>query len=157
MEFSVLKFGGSSLATEELRRLAAQRIIEKIKSGFVPVVVVSAMGRAGDSYSTDSLIDVIRRANPNPDPQNLDLMLSCGEIISAAVLAETLNQLGYRAQALTGWQAGIVTDQEFGSARIASIDPEAIIQACREQIIPVVAGFQGQTDSGRVTTLGGRQ
>ncbi|MGB4141603.1 MAG: aspartate kinase [Limnochordia bacterium] len=154
MEFSVLKFGGSSLATEELRRLAAQRIIEKIKSGFVPVVVVSAMGRAGDSYSTDSLIDVIRRANPNPDPQNLDLMLSCGEIISAAVLAETLNQLGYRAQALTGWQAGIVTDQEFGSARIASIDPEAIIQACREQIIPVVAGFQGQTDSGRVTTLG---
>jgi len=154
MNFCVLKFGGSSLATPELRRLVAQRIIDKAASGCDPVVVVSAMGRAGDVYATDSLIGFIRSTNASPDPQNLDLLLSCGEIISAVVMAETLNQLGCRAQALTGGQAGIVTDQGFGSARIISIDPKAVIQACAQKVIPIIAGFQGQTSSGKVTTLG---
>ena len=154
MEFCVMKFGGSSLVTGELRQLVAQRIIAKVESGCDPVVVVSAMGRAGDAYATDSLMDLLRSVNPSPSPQNLDLLLSCGEVISAVVLAETLNQAGYRAQALTGWQAGIVTDQSFGNARIVSIDPETVIQASAQKIIPIVAGFQGQTSSGKVTTLG---
>ena len=89
MEFCVMKFGGSSLVTGELRQLVAQRIIAKVESGCDPVVVVSAMGRAGDAYATDSLMDLLRSVNPSPSPQNLDLLLSCGEVISAVVLAET--------------------------------------------------------------------
>ncbi|MDI9419777.1 MAG: aspartate kinase [Firmicutes bacterium] len=154
MEFCVQKFGGSSLTTDNLRHLVAQRIIEKIESGCAPVVVVSAMGRAGDKYATDSLIDLIHSVSKNPDPQNLDLLLSCGEVISAVILAETLNRLGCRARAMTGWQAGIVTDQSFGNARIISVDPEAVIEASSEKCVPVIAGFQGQSPSGKITTLG---
>lgn len=154
MNFCVLKFGGSSLNSAALRSQVAHKIGEKLQSGCHPVVVVSAMGRAGDSYATDSFVSLIKDANPDPNPQNTDLLLSCGEIISAVILAETLNNLGYKARAFTGWQAGIRTDQNFGSARILSVDPEEIQKAAAAGIIPIVAGFQGWSSSGAVTTLG---
>lgn len=154
MEFCVQKFGGSSLRSAAVRSQAAHKVIEKAQSGVHPVVVVSAMGRSGDVFATDSLIDLVKLANPDPSPQNLDLLLSCGEIISAVILAETIRQMGYQALAFTGWQAGILTDQSFGSARILSVDPEPLKKTASQGIISVVAGFQGWSSSGSITTLG---
>jgi len=154
MTVCVQKFGGSSLITRELREQVALRVIEKLHSQVQPVVVVSAMGREGDAYATDTLLNLVKSVNPLPTSRNLDLLLSCGEIISAVIMAETLNRLGYQAIALTGWQAGIVTDQHHGNARIVSIDPEPLKQHLTKGKIPVVAGFQGYSTDQEVTTLG---
>src|SRR5690625_690041 len=104
MRIVVQKFGGSSLATTDLRKEAMQRVWETAQKGLAPVVVVSAMGRIGDPYATDTLMNFLYETNPNARGVNLDLLLSCGEIISAAIFAEGLCQLGLSAVALTGWQ-----------------------------------------------------
>jgi aspartate kinase len=151
MQIVVHKFGGSSVATPELREIAASRVAEAIRAGKHVVVVVSAMGRAPDPYATDTLLSLI---GPVRDGPNRDLLLAVGEMISAAVFAETLNALGWRAQAMTGGQAGIVTDDAFGDARIQQVDAAPLRAVLAAGIIPVVTGFQGATPSGAVTTLG---
>ncbi len=147
----IQKFGGSSLATEELREIAASRVLETRARGFSPVVVCSAMGRTPDPYATDTLAALIGPVRGGP---NRDLLLACGELISCAVFAELLRSWGADAQAMTGAQAGIFTDEAFANAKIARVDPQNVIAALEEGIIPVVAGFQGIAPSGAITTLG---
>jgi aspartate kinase len=147
----VQKFGGSSVSTAELREIAASRVLEASRSGSQVVVVVSAMGRTPDPYATDTLLGLIGPARGGP---NRDLLLAVGEMISAAVFAELLTSLGAPAQAMTGGQAGILTDDTFGDARILEVDTTAVRMALDAGIIPVVTGFQGATRGGGVSTLG---
>lgn len=154
MRIVVQKFGGSSLATAELRREAMQRVWEALDQGFAPVVVVSAMGRKGDPYATDTLLELMRGANPQAQGANVDLLLSCGEIISASLFAEGLAALGLPAVALTGWQCGITTDDVHLGARVLRVHSDRLWEVLRQGKIPVVAGFQGVTEQGVVTTLG---
>jgi len=98
----VQKFGGTSIATAESRRKALKRIIEAKEQGFAPVVVVSAMGRRGEPYATDTLMDLVKSIYNDVEPRELDLMISCGEIISSAVMATLLKSMGHPAVALTG-------------------------------------------------------
>jgi len=151
MKTVVQKFGGSSLATAELREIAASRVLEARQRGAAPVVVCSALGRAPDPYATDSLVALLGPSRSGP---NRDLLLACGELIGCSVFAELLNSWGAQAQAMTGAQAGIVTDDAFGDARILRVEPDNIVAAIERGIIPVVAGFQGVTPRGATTTLG---
>lgn len=154
MRIVVQKFGGSSLATPEVRSEALQRVWEAVEEGLSPVVVVSAMGREGDPYATDTLLDLIYRMNPGAEGSNVDLLVSCGEIISASIFAEGLRKMELPAVALTGWQCGITTDDVHLGARVTSVQPEKLWEILGAGIIPVVAGFQGVTETGRITTLG---
>jgi aspartate kinase len=151
MKVIVQKFGGSSLATEALREVAASRVVEAVRRGDSPVVVCSALGRAPDPYATDVLATLL---GPAPDGPNRDLLLACGEAIASAVFAELLCRLGVPAQAMTGAQAGIVTDERYGDAEIQSVAPEPVRALLARDVVPVVTGFQGATPSGIVTTLG---
>ncbi len=151
MHVVIHKFGGSSVSSPELREIAASRVGDAVRAGSHVVVVVSAMGRLPDPYATDTLLGLIGPVRGGP---NRDLLLAVGEMISAAVFAELLNSLGFRAQAMTGGQAGIITDDTFGDARILDVDPEPLRRALHAGIIPVVTGFQGATRSGAVSTLG---
>lgn len=151
MNIVVQKFGGSSLSSPELREVAASRVADAARSGAHVVVVVSAMGRSPEPYATDTLLSLIGPVRGGP---NRDLLLAVGEMISAAVFAELLNSLGWHAQAMTGGQAGIVTDGTFGDARILHVDPHAVRSALEAGIIPIVTGFQGATENGAVSTLG---
>ncbi|BDE05937.1 aspartate kinase [Vulcanimicrobium alpinum] len=151
MNVVVIKFGGSSLSTPELREIAASRVLDSVRRGEKPVVVCSAMGRAPEPYATDSLASLLGPVRGGP---NRDLLIACGETISCAVFAELLTALGFPAQAMTGMQAGIVTDERFGDAEIVQVDPGAIRALLARDVIPVVTGFQGGTRDGAITTLG---
>lgn len=154
MRIIVQKFGGTSVATPEARRAAARHVAAAVDAGYRPVVVVSAMGRAGDPYATDTLLELARREYRNTAPRELDLLASCGEIIAAVLMANTIRSLGHPAVALTGGQAGIITDRRFTDARILRVEPEGVIRRLGEGDVVVVAGFQGVTEDGDVTTLG---
>jgi aspartate kinase len=145
MRIKVMKFGGTSVATPEARNLAAQRVISAKEHGFSPIVVVSAIGRKGEPYATDTFIQLVRDIDPNipPEPRELDLLIACGEILSSVVFAQTLKVLGHSAQAFRGGQAGIRTDGVFGNARIVAINPVALVRSAEQGYIPVVCGFQG--------------
>jgi len=151
MKTIVQKFGGSSLATLELRETAASRVLEARQRGALPVVVCSALGRAPEPYATDSLLAFLGPARNGP---NRDLLLSCGETIACAVFAELLTYLGAEAQAMTGGQAGVITDDAFGDAKILRVEPGNIVALLERGIIPVITGFQGVTEGGALTTLG---
>ncbi len=127
---------------------------ETQKEGFSPVVVVSAMGRKGAPYATDTLISLAREEFSNLDPRDLDLLLSCGEIISAVVMSQTLRRMGMKSVAFSGAQAGIITDNHFGDASILRVEPDRIKKYLDKGYVVVVAGFQGATEEGEVTTLG---
>jgi aspartate kinase len=147
----VQKFGGSSLASPDLREIAASRVLEARARGASPVVVCSAMGRAPDNYATDSLLALLGPSRGGP---NRDLLLACGESIACAVFAELLTSWGADAQAMTGGQAGVITDANFGDAQILRIVPDRVLAALERGIIPVITGYQGVTESGATTTLG---
>ncbi|MEA2721599.1 MAG: aspartate kinase [Candidatus Eremiobacteraeota bacterium] len=151
MNVVVLKFGGSSLATHELREIAAGHVVRAVERGDSPVVVCSALGRAPDPYATDSLAALLGPVRTGP---NRDLLLACGESIACAVFAELLTSLGAPAQAMTGYQAGITTDDEHGEAEIVDVDPAPVRAVLSRGVIPVVTGFQGATREGATTTLG---
>jgi len=154
MRIVVQKFGGTSVHTRELRERAVQKIKQALDEGFSPVVVVSAMGRKGSPYATDTLISLAREEFSRVEPRELDLLMSCGEIISTVVMAQALKREGLRSIALTGGQAGIITDSNFGDARILRVEPERIRKHLEEGYVVVVAGFQGVTEEGDITTLG---
>ena len=163
MRIIVQKFGGTSVATKEKLFIAAQRVVRAKREGYAPVVVVSAPGRKGDPYATDTLISLAKDIDPQVpvEPRELDLLMTCGEIISIVLMAQAIKALsGYKTIALTGGQAGIYTDGNFGNARIVRIDPTPILEALQKDYIPVVAGFQGVTEHfklgghGQITTLG---
>ncbi len=148
---AVLKFGGTSVATPEQREIAFARIREARNQSMGVVAVVSAMGRMGAPYATDTMLGLIEQPSPNA---NLDLLLSCGELISAALFAEELRASGVNAIAFTGAQAGIITDARHGNAMILRVEPDAILAALDAGAVPVVAGFQGVSEEGSITTLG---
>ncbi|MBM7581468.1 aspartate kinase [Caldicoprobacter guelmensis] len=154
MKVIVQKFGGTSVATPDVRAKAVQKVINARKSGYHPVVVVSAMGRNGAPYATDTLIALAKNEHVDTHPRELDLLMSCGEIISSVIMVNALRAKGYEAVALTGGQAGIITDNNFGSANILRINPDRIYMYLEMGKIPVVAGFQGVTEGGDITTLG---
>ncbi len=154
MRIVVQKFGGTSLQTKELRKKAAQHVLHKVKEGFKPVVVVSAMGRKGSPYATDTLLLLALNTNKDIHPREKDLLLSCGELISATIMVHTLNNLGTQAATLTGAQAGIITDDKFGNCHVKKVIPVRIHEFLEENIIPVVTGFQGINENGDITTLG---
>ena len=148
------KFGGTSVGDDEARLKARDRVVFAKKQGFDPVVVVSAMGRRPGPYATDSLLDLVRAKDLPVDARSLDLLASCGEVISCVVMAGYLRAAGYEEVPLTGAQAGIRTDAQFGDASIQGINTARLLDVLASGRIPVVAGFQGVTDDGEVTTLG---
>jgi aspartate kinase len=122
--------------------------------GLHPVVVVSAMGRQGQPYSTAELVSTVRRIHPDIEQRDLDLLMSCGEIISTVAMAHLLRTKGYDTIALTGGQAGLMTDTFFGHARIVRIEARQLLSALQEGMMVFVAGFQGNTNDHQITTLG---
>jgi aspartate kinase len=146
----VMKFGGSSVADAEKVRGVARRLVEAKRSGLRVVGTVSAMGK-----TTDSLIALAHEVSPQPDGREMDMLLSTGERISCALVAMAIHDLGFEAVSFTGSQAGIVTDQAHGRAKIREIRAHRVLDALDAGKIVLVAGFQGvSTDTNDVTTLG---
>jgi aspartate kinase len=162
LKILVMKFGGTSVDRPEHRALAARKVLQAREAGYNPVVVVSAIGRAGAPYATDTLVKVLKDIDLQvpPAPREMDMMMACGEIISTVVFAHTLQTRGCKAIALSGGQAGIITDPKFGDARILEIRPHYIFRLLEQGYTPVVCGFQGITEPtdeyehGAITTLG---
>lgn len=154
MKIIVQKFGGTSLATPQNRSLAVAKITAAIDKGCLPVVVVSAMGRKGEPYATDTLIQFASHAESNIKPRDLDLLISCGETISAVIMATALYTKGVDAVALTGEQAGVITDNKHGDASVLRIETNRVNRYIEEGKVPVITGFQGVTEYGDITTLG---
>jgi len=146
----VQKYGGSSVADADGIKRVAQRIVVTRKAGHSVVVVVSAMGD-----STDELHDLARQVSPLPPARELDMLLTSGERISMALLAMAIANLGLSARSFTGSQAGVITDDVHGKARIIDVTPGRISGALADGAIPIVAGFQGVSATGKdITTLG---
>ncbi|NLB88209.1 MAG: aspartate kinase [Syntrophomonadaceae bacterium] len=154
MNIIVQKFGGTSLATSESRTRVCEIIKNTLNNNNHVVVVVSAMGRENDPYATDTLINLAKNVNSQVSARELDYLMSCGEIISGVLLTAQLNLHGINAQFFTGGKAGIVTDDQHGDAHIIYVNNQNIVEALKEGIVPVVAGFQGMSEKGEVTTLG---
>lgn len=148
----VMKFGGTSVADKTGRGAIARRVAESIELGLAPVLVVSAMGRAGAPYATDTLLSLVEGL-PTDDAER-DVLMSTGECIAAVVCAHELRAAGIPARAFTGPDAGIGTDGVFGASAITGIDPAPLLDAVGDGYVPVVAGFQGVSPEGRLTTLG---
>ena len=150
MALVVQKYGGSSVADADGIKRVAQRIVATHKAGDRVVVVVSAMGD-----STDELIDLANQVSPLPPGRELDMLLTAGERISMALLAMAIANLGLEAQSFTGSQAGVITDSVHGRARIIDVTPGRIATALDGGAIPIVAGFQGVSQTSKdITTLG---
>jgi aspartate kinase len=145
----VMKFGGTSVADAERLKRAARRIVEKREQGKRVVAVLSARGA-----TTDELTAMAFEVSPDPDPREMDMLLSTGERISCALCAMAINDLGHRAISLTGSQAGIVTDTSHTKARILDVRADRIRRALEEDLVVLVAGFQGVSTAADVTTLG---
>ncbi|WP_036778816.1 aspartate kinase [Pontibacillus chungwhensis] len=154
MKILVQKFGGTSVKDEESREKAIAHVQKARAEGYKVVVVVSAMGRKGDPYATDSLLGLIDFPTTNSSKREQDLLTSCGEVISSVVFSNELQKVGVSSVALTGAQAGFVTSNDFTEAKIRAMNPERILQELQYSDVAVVAGFQGQTESGDVTTIG---
>jgi len=149
MGLIVQKYGGTSVGTIERILRVADRIVSYKEAGHDMVVVVSAMGK-----STDVLLDMAKQIAPHPSERELDMLLTTGEQVSIALLAMALQQKGYDAISLTGWQAGITTESVHGKARIRHIDNKRILSELKQGRIVIVAGFQGWSEEGEITTLG---
>lgn len=154
MRIIIQKFGGTSLINDERRNHAIDKIELALKKDLNPVVVVSAIGRAGDPYATDTLLEFVKSVGIDPKPREQDILMSCGEIISAVMMANTLRNRGYDSIVYTGGQAGIITDNNFLDASILEVNPINILKSLEKGIIPIVTGFQGMTKEGDITTLG---
>jgi aspartate kinase len=146
----VQKYGGSSVADADGIKRVAQRIVASRKAGHSVVVVVSAMGD-----TTDELRDLANRVSPAPPGRELDMLLTAGERISMALLAMAIANLGLEGRSFTGSQAGVITDSSHGKARIIDVSPGRIQAALGDGAVPIVAGFQGVSQTTKdVTTLG---
>jgi aspartate kinase len=154
LKIVIQKFGGTSLQNAEIRNKAVEHIAKAIKEGFSPVVIVSAMGRKGDPYSTDTLLQTATSAFKNISPREKDIIMSCGELISAVIMVQTLKQNNIDAVALNGMQAGIITDENYNQANIQKVIPENLLNAIKSGKVPVVTGFQGVSENGEITTFG---
>ena len=150
MALIVQKYGGSSVGDAAKIKHVANRVIETQRAGNQVVVVVSAMGD-----TTDELLDLANQVAENPAPRELDMLLTSGERISMALLALAINSAGASSRSFTGSQAGIITDEVHGNARIAEVTPDRIQEALDAGDVAIVAGFQGFNRETRdITTLG---
>jgi aspartate kinase len=149
MALIVQKFGGTSVGNIERIQNVAQRVAKVKAAGNDVVVVVSAM--AGE---TDRLLKLANQVSSNPEEREVDLLLSSGERVTSALLALALQEMGFKAQAFTGRQVGIITDSTHTKAKIERIVADRVREAIGEGIIPVIAGFQGINEKSDVTTLG---
>ena len=154
MECILQKFGGTSVQTKNSRLICISKIKESIYNGNKTVVVISAIGRKNDPYSTDELLSLVSENFKKNNPLYLDKLISCGEIISSIVFTSELQSNNVNALPLIGQDIGILTDNNFGNAKILNIDTSNIEKLLSENIIPVIAGFQGVTSDGNITTLG---
>src|SRR6478735_7829245 len=144
-----MKFGGTSVADTDKIRSVARRMVATHETGRPTVGVVSAMGE-----TTDTLAALAAEVSPRPHPREMDMLLSTGERITAALCAMAIEDMGHRAVSLTGSQAGIVTDTRHTNAKIVDIRPKRITEALEAGMIVLVAGFQGVSTAYDVTTLG---
>ncbi len=145
----VQKFGGSSVADAEKIRKVAQRVKARRDEGWQLVIVVSAMGD-----TTDELLQLARKISHDPPRRELDMLLTCGERISMALMSMALQELGVPAISFTGSQSGIITDDTHAQARIIEVKCDRIHEALDRQQVVIVAGYQGVSKKKEVTTLG---
>jgi len=150
----VQKFGGTSLATPELRSRVCDIVTTSRDEGIAVVVVVSAMGRENAAYATDTFINLLKETNPEPPAREMDILMSCGEIISGVLLVNQLAARGILSMFMNGEQAGIITDGNYGDAHILYVNPQEIMTQLEAGKVVVVAGFQGAAENGELTTLG---
>lgn len=148
----VMKFGGTSVADSSGRGALVRKVVEALELDHDPVVVVSAMGRSGAPYATDTLLGLVD-GMPG-DAAERDLLASVGELVSAVVVSHELRAAGIDARAFSGADAGIATDGVAGDAAITSVDAGRLREAISRRVVPVVAGFQGLAADGSLTTLG---
>ncbi len=149
LDIVVQKYGGTSVGDVEKMKNVARRIASVRDEGKQVVAVVSAMGK-----TTDELVSLARQMHQNPPRREMDLLLSVGEQISIALLSMALHDLGYPAISLLGHQAGILTDGNFANAHIQRVERQRILKHLQEGKIVLVAGFQGASSDGEITTLG---
>ncbi|WP_445488168.1 aspartate kinase [Niallia sp. 03133] len=154
MKIIVQKFGGTSVRDEESREMAKEHIQDALFQGYKVVVVVSAMGRKGEPYATDTLLSLVGGADNRLSKRENDLLLSCGEIISSVVFTQLLVENKIKATALTGAQAGFLTNDDYNQARIIEMDCTRVQKELEIYDAIVVAGFQGSAPNGDTTTLG---
>ncbi|MCT2534578.1 aspartate kinase [Aquibacillus koreensis] len=154
MKILVQKFGGTSVRDQETRQSAIEHINDAIREGYKVVVVVSAMGRHPDPYATDSLLELVGFPHSNISKREQDLLLSCGETISSVVFSNELKANQISSVALTGAQAGFLTSDDFTEAKIKAMHVERVIEELQQSDVVVVAGFQGRTENGDITTIG---
>lgn len=145
----VMKFGGTSVGTIEKIKNVADRAIKSKSEGNNVVITVSAMGD-----TTDELIELASKISKNPSRREMDMLLSTGEQVSAALLAIAITEKGSRAVSLNGYQVGISTDDVFSDAKILTVKKDRIVSEFEKGNIVIVAGFQGITDANDITTLG---
>ena len=150
----VQKFGGTSLRDEKSRQNAKRHIEKAISEGFKVVVVVSAMGRSGEPYATDTLLGLIKGNASKISKRELDLLLSCGEMISCVVFTNLLLESGIKAVSLTGAQAGFRTNSDHTNAKIIELECNRLLGELENVDVVVVAGFQGAANNGDITTIG---
>lgn len=154
MNILVQKFGGTSVESYEKMNKVCE-IIEKYKdNGHDLVIVVSAMGRKGAPYATDTLIQLCKQVNEHVSKRELDLIMSCGEIISGTLLVNILKSKKINSILLTGAQAGIITNGKYGDSSVLNVNPHRIKEELEKDNVVVVTGFQGITENGEITTLG---
>ena len=151
---AVLKFGGTSVASAASRALVVRRICEARAAGWQVVAVVSAMGRNGAPYATDTLLDLVRRECPGAADEDFATAYVCGELLSAAVISALIRGAGTGAACLAGWQAGIVTNRQVSDASVTEVRPQKLLELLADGVVPVVAGSQGCSADGTITTLG---
>ena len=154
MKIIVQKFGGTSVRDNQSRQHAIRHIQLALDMNYKIVVVVSAMGRKGDPYATDTLFSLIDGSKSLISKRETDLLLSCGEVISSIVFTNMLLQSGIKATSLTGAQAGFCTNNDHTNAKIIEMNCERLEGELETNDVVVVAGFQGQARNGDVTTIG---
>lgn len=150
----VQKFGGTSVQDRESRNLALNHVQTVLDEGYKVVMVVSAMGREGNPYATDSLLGLVDDKDSQLSDREMDRLLATGEIISMSVMVNQARKRGFNVIGMTGPEAGVITNDEFQNARILKVNPEPLMANLKQYDVVVVAGFQGMTPNGEVTTLG---
>ena len=154
MKIIVQKYGGTSVRDEKSRSFAKGHIENAIKEGYKVVVVVSAMGRKGDPYATDTLLSLVNGAKASLSKREQDLLMSVGETISSVVFTNMLLEHGIEAVAYTGAQAGFLTNSDYSSAKIIEMKCDRLMKELEVKDVVVVAGFQGAAKNGDITTIG---
>lgn len=152
MNYVIQKFGGTSLTHFDKRLQVIDKIKQALANGFFPIVVVSAMGRQGDPYATDSLLELLPACKHQP--LITDFLMACGENISAALLAQELCSQDIKAMPFTGFQAGIITSSLHNHAEVIRVESQQLTRSIHQGIVPIVTGFQGISEDGLITTLG---